>query len=389
MKRSINARLRILIVIDSLAVGGAEQSLAMVAPYLVKDGIDLHVAYLVDRVGVGGSLDASGVSLHSIAGGGGRIMAVFRGLKLLRSLRPDLVHTILFEADVTARVAARLARIPVVSSFVTELYGPEHLSNPEYRRWKVRAAHLTDAITARLVRRFHAVSASSADLMATRLRVPRDRVEVIPRGRDLGMLGANSPGRRADVRRSLGLGDQVPLVMAAGRHYHMKGLDLLLSAFAGVRECVPEAHLLIAGREGPASANLRRTAATGGLDEAVTFAGHRTDVPDLMCAADVVVVPSRTEGSPGVLIEAMALEVPVVASDIPSVREVAGGETPVVMLVSLEAPDEMAAAISRVLVDKDLAKSLVDSAKDRFTEFYTIEAVADKTIEFYRRALRN
>lgn len=385
--RAGSTSMKILIVIDSLAVGGAEQSLAVLAPYLVKDGIDLHVAYLVERAGVGDSLEANGVTLHSIAGVGGRIVSVFRAIKLLRSLRPDLVHTILFEADVTARLAARLLRIPVVSSFVTESYGPEHLSNPEYRRWKVRAAQLTDAATARLVRRFHAVSASSADLMAKRLRIPRDRVDVIPRGRDIGMLGANSPGRRAAMRQSLGLSEQVPLVVAAGRHYHTKGLDILVAAFASVTESVPGAHLLIAGREGPASPDLRRAAAAGGIEDAVTFAGYRNDVSDLMCAADVVVVPSRTEGSPGVLIEAMALEIPVVASDIPSVREVAGSEALAVMLVPLESPTDMAEAISKLLAEQDLATSLARAAKKRFMENYTIETVADETVEFYRRAL--
>ena len=227
--------MRLLTVIDSLAVGGAEQSLLTLAPQLVARGVDVHVAYLTERDGIGEDLEKAGATLHSLAGDRGRLGALKRTYDAVRRLRPDLVHTTLFEADVVGRVAARLGRIPVVSSFVTESYGPEHYGNPEYRPWKVRAAHVTDAATARLVTRFHAVSESAAEVMADRLHIAPSNIVVIPRGRDPEQLGLRTDERRAEARRMLGVGEDERLVLAAGRHFHFKGLDVLVAAMPFVR----------------------------------------------------------------------------------------------------------------------------------------------------------
>ncbi len=377
----------VLIVIDSLAVGGAEQSLSILAPYIVKAGIELHVGYLKDRTGIGESLTSNGVVIHNLDGPGGRIRGIFRTVRLMKVLAPDLVHTILFESDVVARIAARIAGVPVVSSFVTESYGPEHLENPEYRRWKVRGAQIADALTARLVRRFHAVSTNSADVMSERLRLPRHKIEVIPRGRDLNRLGGVTAERRKRTRRSLGIEDDTPLIVAAARHYHMKGLDLLVGALGEVSAAIPTARLFIAGRSGPATEELRQVANSQGTEDMITFGGYRDDVPDLMAAADVIVVPSRAEGSPGVLIEAMALGVPVVATDIPSVREVAGAGRQTVLLVPTESTKDLAIGIIRVLEDSEFAQVIASAAKERFLNHYTIDTVADEMIAFYKRSV--
>ncbi len=379
--------MRVLAIIDSLAVGGAEQSLAVIAPHLVARGIDLHVGYLSDKPGVGDDLLSGGARVHSLAGRGGRLGAVIRTARAIRRIEPDLVHTTLFEADLIGRVAAWLNRVPVVSSFVTESYGPEHVHNPEYRAWKVRAAQLADAATARIVRRFHAVSANSAEVMSRRLVIDPAKVDIVPRGRDTAALGMPSRERRIEVRRRLGIGADVPLVVAVGRHFNLKGLDILIRAMPDVVAASPDARLFVAGREGPATEELRRLAAAGGVERAVTLGGYRSDVPDLMCAADVFVLPSRAEGSPGVLLEAMALGVPTVASDIPSVREVAGVAGESALLVPLESPHAMADAIVQLLEDRRLGDRLSEAARRRFLETFTVESIAEQTVALYERCL--
>lgn len=381
--------MRVLTVIDSLAVGGAEQSLAMVTPHLVDRGVEMHVAYLAERGGVAADLATGGATLHSLAGPGGRLRAVLRTLQLLRELRPDVVHTTLFKADVIGRTASWLVRVPVVSSFVTESYGPEHIANPEYRPWKVRAAHLVDAITARFVTRFHAVSASSAEVMARRLRIDARKVDVVPRGRDPERLGRRESERRRRTRESLGISEDVPVVLAAGRHYHMKGLDVVVSAWPDVVAAFPGARLLVAGREGPATVEILRLVAEAGVEDTVTLLGYRSDVPDLMAAADIFVLPSRAEGSPGVLIEAMALELPTVASNIPSVREIADATHPVVELVPVDSPSDMAKGIMRLLGDRALAPRLAAAARERYERHYTMDAVADAMVGLYESCVRS
>ena len=378
--------MRVLYLIDSLVAGGAERSLAAMAPHLVAGGLELEVATLHERPGVQDELTAAGVPLHALAGAGGRVGWVRRAQQLIRERRPDLVHTTLFEADLAGRVAAALCRVPVVTSLVNVAYGPEqHADLGRVAAAKLRAAQLADGLTARRVVRFHAISAHVADVMARRLRLPEGRIEVIPRGRDGSRLGTRHPDRRSRARARLGLEDGTPLVLAAARQEHQKGLDVLLEAVPGVLEGVPSARVVVAGRTGNQTPLLRSITSRLGLEPAVRFLGARDDLGELLCAADVFVVPSRWEGLGSVLLEAMALEAPIVASDLPAVREVVSDGTTALLTPPGE-PGSLAAAIVATLADRAGAAARARSARARFLAEYTIDRVAERMLAFYDHA---
>ncbi len=166
--------MRVMAVVDSTSGGGAETSLAAMAPHLIDAGVDLQVAYFHDREGVKERLDAAGATLFHVPPGSNRLVTIHRLRKLIRAQRPDLVHTMVFEADIAGRTAAFLSRTPVVSSIINEMYGPEHESTVS-SKLGFRLAWLSDAATARFVRRFHAITETVADVMAPRLRVDRSR----------------------------------------------------------------------------------------------------------------------------------------------------------------------------------------------------------------------
>ena len=222
------------------------------------------------------------------------------------------------------RTAAAITRRPAVTTLANSSYSAAQFANPSIRRAKLRAAQLVDVLTARFARRFHAVSEQVAADMAVRLRIPRSRITVVPRARQREALGEPTAERRASVRRTLGVAEDQPLVLAVARQEFQKGLDVLIDAAATLRRAVPDVLVLIAGRAGRASESLKSQIDALGLDGVVRMLGVRTDVPDLIVAADVVAVPSRVEGLPGTVLEAMALECPVVASDIPMVVEAIG-----------------------------------------------------------------
>jgi glycosyltransferase involved in cell wall biosynthesis len=295
------------------------------------------------------------------------------------------VHTTLFEADVAGRLAATLNGVPVTTSLVSETYGKSHLAQPGLSRSRVRAAQALDSATARLARRMHAVSTTVAETMAKNLRYPRERIDVVPRGRDASRLGQRTPRRREDARRRLGVREPAMLVLAAARHEHPKGLDLLIDAFPQVRERVPEARLVIAGREGADSSRLRAAVEELGLGRDVELLGERDDVADLLCAADVFVLPSRREGFPGVLVEALALRAPIVATDLPQVREVVGD---CAVLVSSESANDLAAGLVRALAAPNDAAARASAGRARFERHFTIERVAGEMLELYCRVLR-
>jgi glycosyltransferase involved in cell wall biosynthesis len=375
---------RVLYLIDSLIAGGAERSLAALAPHYARLGVDLEVGYFFERDNVWiPDLEAAGARVTSLSGPGGRVARARRAREHIRKSCPDLVHTTLFEADVAGRLGALGTRMPVVSSLVNVAYGPEQLADPALRPWKVRAAQLIDATTARRVTRFHAVSQSIADVMGRRLLVKPDRIDVVPRGRDPGVLGEPGAARRAVARRRIGAGDADTVVLAIGRHEFQKGFDVLVRAFAIVTGVVPHARLLVAGRKGTATSELTVLVRELGLGERVELLGFRDDAPELLCAADVFVSASRWEGSPGAIIEAMALEVPIVATDIAATREIFES-TPYGRVVPPDDPRVLADAIVATLEHPE--PEVRAAARARFLADFTIERVAARMVGFYDRA---
>ncbi len=379
---------KVLYLITVLAPAGAEQSLVAMAPYLAQRGVRLQVAYLRDRPGtvLPFLLEEAGVEVTSLVGIRGAHRRFQRLVRLIRAERPDLIHTTLTEANLLGRLAGALTRTPVVSSLVNVSYGPEQQADPEASRWGLRLRHALDVITAREVVRFHAVTQLVADVMAPRLRVAPTLVEVVPRGRDPESLGRRSPERRARARRDLGVDDETALVLAVAHQDYQKGLDVLLEAMAEVVRRRPDARLVVAGRPGNQSAVLKARMAELGLTPTVRLLGLRHDVPDLLCAADVFVLASRWEGMGGVLLEAMALEAPIVTSDLPTLRESIPDED-YAMLVQPERPEALAAAILATLTDSEGAKERTDRARQRFVEHFTIDGVAERMVDLYVRAL--
>lgn len=372
-------------LIDSLAPGGAERSLVDMAPHLVQCGIRLEVAVLLDRDGLRRELEDRGIPVH-LVGGRSRGAWLYHLVKLLRATRPDLVHTTLFESDVLGRLAARAAGIPVVTTLASTPYGPEHAAEPGVRRVRLQAAQVLDAVTARLANRIHAVSQQTADVCTARLRLDPHRVEVIPRGRDLTRLGARTSERSARVRGELGIPVNEPMLIAVARHEPPKGLDVLIHAMKLVLSEFPGAILMVAGRPGRATADLERTMIEAGVSQSVRLLGNREDVADLLVAADAFVIPSRREGLPGAVLEAMALEVPIVASDLPTIREAVPSDE-YAFFVPVDSPPALADELLRLLRRPEDGESKVRAAKHRFDECFAIGPVARAMADFYLRVL--
>lgn len=379
--------MHVLYLIDSLsASGGAEQSLAAMAPLLVQKGVALDVAYLRERPGLEAQLERAGATLFPLSGP--RAGAALRVARLIRRRRPDLVHTTLFEADVAGRLAALVSRVPSVSSLVNASYGPTHVGDPSLQWWKVRAAQLADIGTARSAVRFHAVAGHVADAMATRLLIPRYRIDVIHRGRDPHLLGRRTAERREHARAAMGIDPMEPMVLAAARHEHQKGLDVLVAAVPRLLAQVPAARVVVAGREGNQTPALQRAVEKLRLGDSIRFLGARDDVGDLLTAADLVVLPSRWEGIPGTAIEALALETPIVASDIPGVRAVVGSSGGLLArLVPSGEPDALADAIVTTLGTPDAATEVARRGRDHFLRSFTVAHSVDRMQHFYRRSL--
>ncbi len=376
--------MRVLQLVDSLARAGAEQSLVSLAPHLVARGIDLHVAYLVDRDDLRDDLEQAGIPVRSLADGAtSRRHWLARTTDLISELRPAVVHTTLFEADLAGRRAAARAGVPSVSSLVNTAYGRIESDRDGLKKTRLRAAQAVDAITARRVARFHAVTHHVARVMSRRLMIPTSKIEVIPRGRDPQLLGRRSSERRAAARRRLGVSDECPLVLAIGRQEPQKGFDVLLAAVPSVQASCPDVRVFIAGREGRSTTALKAMTASSDLADTVTFLGMRDDVADLLVAADVFAFPSLWEGAGGTLLEAMALECPIVTSRLPTLLETVDHST--AELVSPASADDLARGLLAVLGDPGAATERVRAARARFEDQFSIQVCARRMAQLYSR----
>jgi glycosyltransferase involved in cell wall biosynthesis len=375
---------RVLQLVDSLARAGAEQSLALLAPHLLKHGIDLHVAYLVERGGLRTTIEQNGIPVHSLAGRDlSRRDWLRRAVDLIGEIRPAVVHTTLFEADLAGRRAAARCDVPCVSSFVNTVYGRTESTRDGVNLVRLRAAQAADAVTARRVARFHAVTRHVAEVMGRRLLVPASKIEVIPRGRDPEILGRRTPQRRAATRERLGLSADVPLILAVGRQEPQKGFDVLLRALPTIQARFPDVRAVVAGRDGRATASLTQLTRTLGLSDMVTFVGMRDDVPDLLSAADVLAFPSLWEGAAGTLQEAMALECPIVTSRLPSILETVDETT--AELVSAGDAAALASGVLATFVERNRTEQRARAARRRFEASFTIEVSASHMAKLYSR----
>jgi len=371
-------------VIDSMHGGGAETSLLEIAPDLANRGVSTSIVTILPDDGeLGDRLDALGL-VHIRLKRRDPLSLTLELRDLICSERPDLLHTTLLFANLTGRIAARTVRLPIVTTLANQDYGPEHRANSRYGAWSVRAVHAVDMLTVPFTTRFHAISVDVASVMGRRLRIPRDRIQVVYRGRDPARLGNPTLDRRLRTRLALSIDSKTPVVLSVGRLDRQKGVETTIDAFRRLVKHKPDAVLLVAGRPGNASGMVQVKAQS---HPAIRLLGHRTDVPDLMCAADVLSFPSRWEGLGGTLVEAMALRLAIVASDIPPVAETIGD-----VGWPLVRPDDgqaLAESLLSILARGDMNKAEKDAGEKRFQSLFTAQVAADGMARLYQDVLRD
>jgi glycosyltransferase involved in cell wall biosynthesis len=374
---------KLFYLINGLGAGGAERSLAELLPHYQHAGIETTVVCLRHRkLGVEANVRLLGCELRFLPGGRVQTIRAFR--RLLRSGRPDLIHTTLFDSHLVGRFGAAGSGIPVLSSLVGTPYTVERGGDPDLNHLVFRLVKSVDGWSSRhLTTHFHAITHAVRDAYVRSLGIHPDRITVIERGRDPVRLGLPGAERRSRVRASLGIPYSAPLLINVGRQEYPKGQRHLLEAMARLAGLAPDAVLLIAGREGNRTPELQRLHRELGLGERVRFLGHRADVPDLLAASDVFVFPSLFEGLGGAVIEAMALGLPVVASDIPALREVVesgrSGD-----LVPVGDAAALAERLDALLTDAPRRRAYGRRGMELFHERFQIGRSAERMIELYR-----
>jgi glycosyltransferase involved in cell wall biosynthesis len=282
-------------------------------------------------------------------------------VRLARERGARILHVHGYAAADFGRLAARRAGAGLVLH--------EHFADPKMPAYQ----GLADRLLSRLTDRAIAVSRSTADFLVRERHVPADRVKLIWNGAPLDEFAPVDRARAQAVRASLGIPTDAPVIGSVARLNEQKGHRYLLDAAALVLARHASARVLIAG-DGDLFQPLQEQARALGIADRVVFAGHRTDVPDLLGAIDVFCISSTYEGTPLSLFEAMAAGKTIVSTAVDGCREVLeDGVTG--LLVPPRDAAALAAGLGRVLDHSTLAQSLSDSARAASTRYDAKECV--------------
>jgi glycosyltransferase involved in cell wall biosynthesis len=355
--------------ITDLDRGGAEQALVQIVTRLDRNEWAPHVFCLSSEGELAAPLREAGVPVACLnAKHWWNVGVLFRLRRALRRLRPAILQTFLYHANIVGRVAGRMARVPVIVSGirVAERRG-------RFRLW-------LDRVTERWVARHVCVSEGVATFSIERGRLSPQKIVVIPNGVDWERFANAAP---ADLA-SLGIPADSRVLLFVGRLDPQKGIRALLESMRDMlsRKNLEGAHLLIVG-EGPLRGEIERFIRDEQLAGCVHLLGRRNDVPALMRASNCLVLPSLWEGMPNVVLEAMAAGLPIVATAVEGTTElIRNGETG--LLVPAGNGEALLAAVESVLRDGEFAARCAQSSQDFVFKEVTWPRIAGQYSDLYR-----
>jgi glycosyltransferase involved in cell wall biosynthesis len=365
-------RTRVLHVITSLAVGGAERIVLSTARGVAPDRFEHMICCFTEPGPLADEARAIGVPVYCLGGfpGLSHPVTFARLVRLVRGLAPAIVHTQLQAPNLYGRVAAWLARVPVVIATEQNVY-------PHKRRRHIVVERRLAAVTDVLV----AVSRGVQQFLAAQLRIDPARIRVVPNGVAPVL---ESPASVAELRRRVdGAG---PVIATVASLTPKKGHEHLLRAVARLRARGVAAAVLLAG-DGPLRPQLEALAGELGLAESVQFLGNVPRAGDVLAVADLFVLPSLVEGMPLALLEAMSAGKAAIATSVGGIPEVI---QPDVNGLLVPPADEtaLANAIARLLGSRELRQRFGAEARRTVERGYT-EADCLHAIEsIYDDALR-
>jgi glycosyltransferase involved in cell wall biosynthesis len=373
----------VAIIITGLSTGGAEVMLLKLLEHIDRNQFSFHVFSLTDLGDVGPRIAALGVPVEAIGMARGTLdpRAVFRLARRLREIRPDLVHTWMYHADLLGGLAARFAGVRAIAWAL-------HNTNLD--------CHKTKAST-RLVVRLNALAShwlpsgilscavAARDIHAA-IGFAAHKIVVIPNGFDVSRYRPD-PSARTSVREELRVSEDTPLVGVVGRFDPQKNHAGFIEAAGLLRHSRPDVHFVLVGAGLDAENHeLAVAAQCAGLDAAVHWLGRRGDMPRLMAAFDVLASSSSYgEAFPMVIGEAMACGV------LCAVTDVGDSAAMIAHTGRVVPPGDMrglAGAMHALLALDPIERiALADAARERIEQHFEIGHVARQYEGYYRRLI--
>lgn len=346
---SFGKKKTIIFVIDGLGVGGAERLMTPILRHLDRERFSVRVCVLQSKDGnpLAEDIRALGVPVDFLNVRRLRdFTAILRLRNYLKKSRADIVHTQLEFANILGNISAKLLGLPsvctvhVLPALETSLKSRLHQS----AEWMMLRIFCDRVIAVSEEARLHYIAHSG---------IPPRKLVMIHNGIDLTQFQRLEPDiARAAVRREFNLPDNSILLTTVAVLRPLKGIEYMIRALPAICAAYPTTCYLIAG-DGAYRDILMREAEQADVKERVIFAGRRADIPRILSASDIFVLPTLTEALPTVLAEAMACRLPIVASAVGGVPEmIRSGENGI--LIPPMQPAELSRACNALLADSDL-----------------------------------
>jgi len=369
--------MRIVYLLTSLGVGGAEKQALAIAERMATRGHTVRILVLMPRLD-----EEWPTNLHTIRLDVGKSpRSVFngyiRGRAFLHEFQPDLVHSHCFHANIFARLLCFFGPKVVVLSTVHNVY--------EGGWGRMLAYRLTDGLSSRTV----AVSQAAADRFTRLKAIPQRKCKVILNGIDVASF-VPSAERRERMRAEMGIatGSATFVWLAVGRLAPAKDYPNLLRAFAAVRAKKPGAQLWVAGdARADEKPRLEMLAKEFEIDGTVRWLGLRRDMPALLDAADAFVSGSAWEGMPLAVGEAMSMATPVVVTGVGGVRELVGDGGAVVPAKDSRALAD--AMLETMRQSREVLAVRGRAARERILRHFSMDATTGAWEALYESLIQN
>lgn len=372
----MSERIIIMHVVHSLDIGGLENGVVNLINNLNHELFE-HKLCCIKRSGpLAERISRPGIEIIEMRSGeGNQLTLPFRLARLFREKRPDIVHTRNW-GTVDAIIGAKLAGTRTI------IHG-EHGREYHDIEGKNARRNLIRRMLSYLVDRYIVVSDELKLWLIEKVGVPARKVTKIVNGVDVEKF--NDRDKRA-ARRRFGYGDGLKIIGTVGRLDPVKGQRYLIAAFAELQRRHPNALLLIVG-DGPCRSELETLAGSLSIGHKILFTGERQDIPDLLKAMDLFVLPSLAEGISNTILEAMATGLPVVATRVGGNPElVADGLTG--LLVPKGDSGALASAIAQYLLSPDLMKRHGTAARERAISRFALSGMIDAYQKLYLSTAR-
>lgn len=374
----LDKRIKVLLLIDEATIGGGQKHVLLLAGGIDKNKFDTVVAcepkgYLVDELKKIG-IDTIPIVMKNNL----NPLTLLRMIKLLKSIKPEVLHTHGGTPGFWGRVASKFCKVPAV---VHTFHGIHYLTKP--RTFKKCFFKIIDRYLKILTD--YTICVANADLKkGLRAKILKASASgVVRNGIEIKIFDSKEIWREG--RELLKIPATATVVGTIGRLHEQKGYEYLIDAAKHLIEENESIYFLIVG-EGELRANLERQVSSLRIRDSVIFAGARTDVPRMMTLFDLFVLPSLWEGLPLVLLEAMASKVPIVASAVDGVMEIIEHNQDGI-LIPPKNSQAIINGINILLNDKEFATNLTNNAYKKVTREFCSQKMVSELEDIYIHTL--